>query len=110
MKYKAGTMKTLSVDEWEKAVGEQVREIRLRLSMDQRVLAERAGVSWSAVKNLEGGKGVNLKTLIRVLRILERTEWLETLSPVATISPLQMARTKEPRRKVFAARKKVDHV
>lgn len=67
-------------------------------------------MSWSAVKNLEGGKGVTLKTLIRVLRILGREEWLETLSPVTTISPMQMVRTKEPRKKIYAARKKVGDV
>lgn len=103
-------MNTRTVEEWENIIGNQVRELRLRLNMDQRVLAERAGVSWSAVKNLEGGKGVTLKTLIRVLRILGREEWLETLSPVTTISPMQMARTKEPRKKIYAARKKVGDV
>jgi transcriptional regulator with XRE-family HTH domain len=103
-------MKTLSVEEWEKTVGAQVKELRIRMNLDQRILAERAGVSWSAVKNLEGGKGVTLKTLIRVLRVLDRTEWFETLSPVTTVSPLQMARTKEPRRKVFSSRKKADDV
>lgn len=103
-------MKSLSVEEWEQRVGDQVRELRIRMAMDQRVLAERAGVSWSAVKNLEGGKGVTLKTFIRVIRILERTDWLETLSPVTTLSPLSMARTKEPRKKVYAARKKVNDV
>jgi len=97
-------MRLLSVEEWEKTVGDQIREMRIRMSMDQRVLADRAGVSWSAVKNLEGGKGVTLKTLIKVLRILERTEWLESLSPVTTVSPLQMAKTKEPRKKVYAPR------
>jgi transcriptional regulator with XRE-family HTH domain len=103
-------MNTRTVEEWENIIGNQVRELRLRLNMDQRVLAERAGVSWSAVKNLEGGKGVALKTLIRALRILGREEWLENLSPVTTISPMQMTRTKEPRKKIYAARKKVGDV
>ncbi len=103
-------MASFTTEEWEKRIGDQVRNLRIRMNLDQRVLAERSGVSWSAVKNLEGGKGVSLKTLIRVLRILDRTVWLESLSPVTTISPMQMARTKEPRKKVYATRKKVNDV
>ncbi len=42
---------------WEKPVGEQVREIRLRLTMTQLELARRLKVSQAAVSIME--KGVN---------------------------------------------------
>ena len=71
-------------------------------------LAERADLSVGAIKNLEGGKGSSLSTLIRVLRVLDRTDWLESLAPPITVSPLQMLAAKRataaPRRRASPRR------
>jgi transcriptional regulator with XRE-family HTH domain len=88
---------TFTIEEWELKLGEQVREIRLRLNRQQSVVASQAGISVTALKNLESGKGANLKTLIKVLRTYHREEWLRTLAPPVTISPLQMLQSKVPR-------------
>jgi transcriptional regulator with XRE-family HTH domain len=87
----------LTVEEWELKLGEQLREMRLRLNLQQSVVAAQAGISVSALKNLESGKGANLKTLIRALRAYRREDWLATLAPPVTISPLQMLNSKAPR-------------
>ncbi len=90
-------MVTRTPDEWEVELGQQLRTLRLRQDLDQRHLAERAGVSLNAVKHLESGRGSTLSSLIKVLRALGREDWLETLAPPVTISPLQMLKAK-PRR------------
>ena len=85
-------------------LGRQVRALRLRQDLNQRQLAERAGIALNAVKNLESGKGATLRTLTQTLRVLNRVEWLNTLAPAVSISPIQMLRTRAPRQR--ASRKK----
>ncbi|SRR5581483_11568443 len=92
--------------EWEAELGQQIRTLRLRLDLDQKQLAERAGIALNAVKNLETGKGASLHSLIQVLRILNRTNWLETLAPAVSISPVQMLKTKTPRQRASPRRLK----
>jgi hypothetical protein len=53
----------------------------------------------NAVKRLESGQGATVTSLIRVLRALGRSEWLGTLTPPVSISPLQMLKTKSPRQR-----------
>ncbi|MFZ5786629.1 MAG: helix-turn-helix domain-containing protein [Acidobacteriota bacterium] len=94
----------LTDDEWEAELGRQLRSVRLRRDLDQREVAARAGVALNAVKNLESGKGATLRSLVRVLRVLERTDWLEVLAPEVTVSPLQVLRSARPRQR--ASRKR----
>jgi transcriptional regulator with XRE-family HTH domain len=54
----------------EQQVGHRVRSVRLSKSLDQRDLAERAGVSVSALRRLEAGAGSTLKTVIAVTEAL----------------------------------------
>lgn len=91
--------KQLRDTEWLVELGNQLRILRLRLDLDQRQLAARAGVGLNAVKNLESGKGATLRSLVRVLRALERTDWLSALAPQVTISPLQVLKAKHPRQR-----------
>jgi transcriptional regulator with XRE-family HTH domain len=80
-------------------LGRQVRSLRLRLNLNQRQLADRAGVALNVVKNLEAGRGSTVRSLTQVLRVLDRADWLRTLAPAVSISPVQMLRTKAPRRR-----------
>jgi transcriptional regulator with XRE-family HTH domain len=99
-------MAVTAVGEWEVELGRQIRSLRLRLDLDQRRLAERAGIALNAVKNLESGKGATLRSLIQVLRVLNRTEWFGTLAPAVSISPVQMLKTKTPRQRASPRRAK----
>lgn len=101
---------TKTVEEWEFELGEQMRALRLRGNLGQIALADRAGIGLTAVKNLESGKGATLKTLIKTLRALDRAEWLSSLSPSVSISPLQMLKNKPARRRVSRKRPKADNV
>lgn len=91
------TAKTIS--EQESQLGECLKWFRLNLNLDQMTLAERAGISVGALKNLENGSGSTIKTLIAVLRVLGREEWLSTIAPVATINPLNMPRASQQRQR-----------
>lgn len=79
---------TRTVEEWEVEVGAQFRTARLAADLDQVALAELAGVSVGAVRNLERGAGSSLATVIRVARALGRTDWLMSLAPEVGVSPL----------------------
>lgn len=95
--------------ELEQLLGSRLRELRLLKNLDQKSLAERAGLSLNAVKHLESGKGARVTSLIKVLRALERADWLDTLAPIVSISPMQMLKrgSREPRRARRRVRKRV---
>jgi transcriptional regulator with XRE-family HTH domain len=99
-------MAMTTVGESEAELGKQLRSLRLRLDLDQKQLAARAGIALNAVKNLESGKGATVRSLIQVLRILNRTDWLGTLAPAVSISPVQMLKTKTPRQRASPRRAK----
>jgi len=95
-----------TTEEWEERIGAQIRTSRIGRNIDQATLASNANVSVGAVKNLEGGKGSSLKTLIRVVRALDRAEWLDTFAPHITVSPIA-ALDRDRRGQAPAARKRV---
>ncbi|KQW45049.1 hypothetical protein ASC77_19910 [Nocardioides sp. Root1257] len=54
-------------------------------------VADLANTSVGALKNLESGRGANVRTLIRVLRALGLDDWLGTLYvPRPTFNPLDL--------------------
>lgn len=90
-------MEDLTPNEWEAELGRQVRDLRLRQDINQERLSEQADVALNVVKRLESGKGVTVLSLIRILRALGHVEWIRTLAPAVSISPMQMLRER-PRR------------
>lgn len=84
-----------TTDEIEKSFGAQVKALRLEQDVDQATLAERAAVSVSALKALEAGRGSSLRTVVRVVRALDRVDWLDTFYEQPTVSPLALARERE---------------
>lgn len=95
----------LTPDEMEADLGGKLRTLRLFKNLDQRTLAERAGVSVRALRSLEAGQGSSLKTLVRVVRALGRQEWLASIAPIATINPLMLTRDAEPRQRASRVRR-----
>lgn len=85
--------------EMEAALGERLKRLRLSKGLNQLTLAARAGIGEKALRNLEGGQGSTLKTLLSVVRALGREDWLKTIAPVATINPLQLTREAAPRQR-----------
>lgn len=95
---------TKTKEEWESTLGRQLRDLRLRQNVDQRLLAEQAGVALNAVKHLEAGKGSTITTLVKVLRALGRADWLGTLAPAVSVSPIQMLKSRPARQRASGVR------
>lgn len=84
-----------TTEDWEAVLGDNVRRARINAELTMRDVAERSGVSMGALHNLENGRGATLKTLIRVVRALERTDWLDALEPQIGVSPMQALRDQQ---------------
>lgn len=85
--------------ELEASLGENLKQLRLARNIDQRSLAEQAGVSTRALQSLENGEGSSLSTLMKVVRALGRESWVDTIAPVATINPMAMVNQRKPRQR-----------
>lgn len=96
-----------SPEELALAVGENIKTLRLQKNLTQRSLADQAGVSMTALRHLESGQGANLFTLIRIIRALDKQEWLQALAPRVTINPLHLASSHSTRQR--ARQKKRSH-
>jgi len=73
-------------------IGSMLKRERLYRNLSQKVVAERSGISESALKNLEGGKGASLTTFIQVCRTLGKDEWILRLGPSDAVSIQDFAR------------------
>lgn len=85
--------------ELEAQIGESLKKLRLSRNIDQQTLAERAGISARSLRSLENGGGSSLKSLVSVLRALDRDDWLTTIAPIATVNPMTMVRNAAPRQR-----------
>ena len=100
-------MKTaFTPSELETSLGENLKELRLQKNLDRQTLCDRAGISMNALRHLETGEGATIKTLIRVVRALDRQDWLSGIAPKVSINPLHMVRN-QPARQRASRRLKV---
>lgn len=87
-----------TTDEWAQAFGEQIRDLRMDLDLEQSEVAERASISRPALHSLEAGRGSSLSTVIKVLRALDAVDWLATLHATSSEpSPLEILREEQAR-------------
>ena len=89
----------LSLQDLEFTLGENLKALRLQKNIDRQTLCNQAGVSLTALRHLEGGEGATIKTLIRVIRALDRESWLTSIAPQVSINPLHMVREKRVRQR-----------
>lgn len=76
-----GSIETILMD-----VASMLRRERLQCNLSQQTVAERSGISISAVKNLESGKDASLSTFIQVCRTLGKDDWIMSLGPANEVS------------------------
>lgn len=96
--------------ELEVELGERLRAARLRRNLTQEELASRAGISRSAVRALERGGGSSVATLVSVIKAMGMRDWLNSLQPAVTISPLQMLRSMKQRQRASSPRRTASSV
>ncbi len=94
----------LTLQNLEFILGENLKALRLQKNIDRQTLCNQAGVSLTALRHIEGGEGATIKTLIRVIRALDRESWLTSIAPQVSINPLHMVREKRVRQR--ASRRK----
>ncbi len=81
-------------------LGEGLRALRISRRMTQGELAAKAGVSPGAVASLERAEGSSVETMIRVLRAMDASAFIEGLAARPSVSPLALARSPNPPRRV----------
>ena len=95
----------LNISEILAELGRNVRGVRIQRGMEQAQLAERAGISTSALSHLENGHGSTLQSFVRVLRALGLDAGLNKLVPGAVFDPLSITRDAAPRQRSRRPRK-----
>lgn len=75
-------------------LGERISKTRVSLQLTQAALAEEAGVSKRTVERIEGGSSVHFANLLRVLRVLDLLEGLNTLVPEPQPRPMDLLKLK----------------
>ncbi len=80
-----------SAEALEERLGQNIRATRIARDLSQRELADRANVSLGAVRTLETGRGSTVTTLVKVLRALDRQDWVDALVPPSpAFNPLDL--------------------
>ncbi len=80
-------------------IGHFVKHHRTEQNKTQDALAHAAGISRSTLSLLERGETVTLATLLQVLRALDQLHVLDVFAVETTISPLDLARLEQSKRK-----------
>jgi transcriptional regulator with XRE-family HTH domain len=84
------TSSNVTIEEWEREIGEAVRQLRISSGLGQVELADRANLSRSSIQALEQGRGTRLRTMLAVLRALDRSDAFESIMPEVGPTPLQV--------------------
>lgn len=72
-------------------LGRRVERLRLQRNQTIASLADDAGVGTATLQRMEAGEAVNLRTLIRVLRALNRLSDLDHIVPDIEVSPFEIS-------------------
>jgi transcriptional regulator with XRE-family HTH domain len=70
-----------------KAIGNRLKQIRLRQNLSQQRVAEEALISLSSVKKIEKGEISSFSSFLRLLRILGQLDMLTPLLAEDTMTP-----------------------
>lgn len=90
-----------SPDELIQDLGERLQALRLSTGLTQATLADKAGISPRALRDLEAGRGSTLHTLVRVLKALGAGQNIEALAPQPRVSPMALLQRPHGRKRGF---------
>jgi transcriptional regulator with XRE-family HTH domain len=80
-------------------IGEFVKHERLNSNKTQAQLAKEAGINRWTISQIENGEAITLLSLIQILRALNVLHLLEIFSIKQEISPIQLAKMEQNKRK-----------
>lgn len=89
------------------ALGAFIKHNRLEQNKTQRLLAEEAGINRSTLVQFEKGAHANTITFIQLLRALNLLHLLASFEATLQISPIQLAKMQQAKRKRAGKIKKV---
>jgi transcriptional regulator with XRE-family HTH domain len=106
-------MKDLSSINWEvladpaivKEIGKSLKQIRLNKNLSQKQLAKTSGLDRTTISRMESGRAATLLTLVQVLRALDRLSILNAFLQEPEISPLNLLKFQEKKRKKAYSKK-----
>ena len=81
-----------------KEIGQRLKRARLNANRTQKDVADRAGISVTAVQSVERGEAL-LETVVSVLMALEMIEQIKNFIPEQEISPLQLVKLQGKKRR-----------
>ena len=64
--------------------GNRIRDTRIAMSLTQKELAERAGLSQKTIERVERGESIKFDSVLNILRVLRCLEFLDLLVPEQT--------------------------
>lgn len=82
-----------------KEIGEFIKSRRIEQHLTQDDVAERAAISRSTLSLAERGENIALTNLLKILRVLDALYVFEKFRVTEPISPLQLAKEDERRRR-----------
>ena len=91
------SIKTMSSGAVCKEIGQRLKRARLNANRTQREVADRAGISVTAVQSVERGEAL-LETVVLVLMALDMIEQIKNFVPEQEISPLQLVKLQGKKR------------
>ena len=83
-------LRAMTPDELAADLGARLRELRLAQDYTQASVADRAGISLRALRELEAGRGSTVLTMVRVFKALGAEQGVDLLAPRPGISPMAM--------------------
>lgn len=89
--------------------GNRIRDTRIEMSLTQKDLADRAGLSQKTIERVEHGESIKFDSVLNILRVLRCLEFFNLLIPEQSgLSVDEYLRGKK-RKRASTRRKKQDH-
>lgn len=86
-------------------LGKYIQQIRLQQNKTQQQVATAAGINRSTVVQIENGGGSTMISFVQILRALEQLQILEHFEVKQQISPLQLAKLEQNKRRRASTKK-----
>lgn len=81
-----------------KEIAARLKEYRLRRNLQQKEVAENAGISLDTVARFERGESIALEKFLRILRVLGMLESIEEFVPEPPLSPILLKKLQGKKR------------
>ena len=80
-------MNKLSCDEYQKLIGNRIKQYRVNAGISQKDLERESGISVRSISRLEQGSSIQLESLIKILSALDLDNNIDLLIPDQTKRP-----------------------